>query len=252
MPQYAARLVAAAFVAVIVAAAFLPPILFLLYVRNQEKTRREPLGAIFTVFLFGAVVSVLIALVLEAYFTGEGREYEILRGRLTIPSVVFLVVVVAPLAEEFAKGLGVRTAKRHIFEEEDGIVYGAAAGFGFSATENLFYEVAAFHESGTGAYVATAVVRTFTGCFLHATAAGLTGYGMGRRYLTGGTIFEVLPYFALAVLLHAGFNFIAVLDLRIAVGIIIVLSFVALRYTVTRIRRLDASPPIFRPLRGAP
>lgn len=245
-------MVEAGFAAAIVAAAFLPPILFLLYVRNQEKTRREPLGALFTVFFFGAIVSVIIALALESFFTGEGREYEILRGRLTIPSIVFLVVVVAPLAEEFAKGLGVRSAKKHIREEEDGIVYGAAAGFGFSATENLFYEIAALQESGTAAYVATAVVRTFTGCFLHATAAGLTGYGMGRRYLTGGTIFEVIPYFALAVLLHAGFNLIAVLDLRIAVALIIVLSFLALRYTVSRIRRLDAGPPMFRPYGGNP
>lgn len=240
------------FAVAIAVAAFLPPVIFLLYVRNQEKTRREPLGAIFSVFLFGAVVSILIALLLESYFTGVHREYEILRGRLTIPAVVFLVVVVAPLAEEFAKGLGVRTAKRHIFEEEDGIVYGAAAGFGFSATENLFYEIAALQESGTAGYVATAVIRTFTGCFLHATAAGLTGYGMGRRYLTGGTLFEVLPYFALAVLLHALFNFIAVLDLRIAVALIVVLSFMALRYTVSRIRKLDTAPPVFRPLGGAP
>lgn len=239
------------FAAAIIVAAFLPPLLFLLYVRNQEKTRREPAGALLKVFAFGAVVSVLIALVLESFFAGEGREYEILRGRLTIPSVVFLVVVVAPLAEEFAKGLGVRTAKRKILEEEDGIVYGAAAGFGFSATENLFYEIAALQEHGTTAYVATAVIRTFTGCFLHATAAGLTGYGMGRRYLHGGSLFEVVPYFALAVLLHAAFNFIAVLDLRIAVAIIVILSFVALRYTVSRIRRLDAAPAL-RPMEGYP
>lgn len=235
-------MVAPALVAAIAAAAFLPPIVFLAYVRNQEKTRREPWSAIVTVFLFGAVLSVLIALALESLLhTGE-REYEILRGQLTIPSVVILVVIIAPLVEEFAKGLGLRGARKHIIEEEDGIVYGAAAGFGFSATENLFYELAALEQSGEVGLIATAFVRTFTGCFLHATASGLLGYGVGKMYRYGRGLAEAIPYYALAVLLHAVFNLIAVLDIAIAAAFTVVISFLAIRYTVQRIRTLDAVP----------
>ncbi|HLE47214.1 MAG TPA: PrsW family intramembrane metalloprotease, partial [Candidatus Thermoplasmatota archaeon] len=172
-------MVAPALVAAIAAAAFLPPIIFIAYVRNQEKTRREPWGAIVRVFLFGAVVSILIALALESIFHSEEREYEILRGGFQVTSIVILVVIIAPLVEEFTKGLALRGARKNIVEEEDGIVYGAAAGFGFSATENLFYELAALQELGTTGLIWTAVVRTFTGCFLHATASGLVGYGIG-------------------------------------------------------------------------
>lgn len=230
------------FAALIGATAFLPPLLFLAYVRNQEKTRREPWGAILFTFIFGAVVSVLIALALESLFhTGE-REYELLRGQLTVPSIVFLVVVVAPLVEEFAKGLGVRSAKRYIVEEEDGIVYGAAAGFGFSATENLFYEIAALAEHGEAGFLLTALVRTFTGTFLHATATGILGYGLGRKYRHKGNLLDVLPYYALAVLLHAAFNLVAVLNIGAAVGFTVLFAFLGIRFTVQRIRRLDQVP----------
>lgn len=237
------------FAALIGAAAFLPPLIFLAYVRNQEKTRREPWGALLFTFMFGAIVSVVIALLLESLFhTGE-REYELLRGQLTVPSIVFLVVVVAPLVEEFTKGLGVRSARRYVVEEEDGIVYGAAAGFGFSATENLLYEIAALAEHGELGFLLTAIVRTFTGCFLHATAAGIFGYGLGRKYRNKGGWLDVLPYYALAVLLHATFNLIAVLNFAAAVGFIVLFAFLAIRFTVQRIRTLDRVPA-FAPDRG--
>lgn len=228
--------------ALIAAVAFVPPLIFLGYVRSQERIGREPWIALGTVFAFGAIVSVLFALALQTFFHVEGREYELLQGRLTVPSLVFLVIVIAPLTEEFAKGLGVRTARRWIREAEDGIVYGAAAGFGFSATENLLYELGALNEQGQQAYLWTAVVRTFTGCFLHATATGILGYGMARRYLGRRSIVTLVPYYVGAVLLHAAFNLIAVLNLAFAVGLIIIFSFMAIRFTVNRIRALDAIP----------
>jgi protease PrsW len=224
------------------AVAFVPPIVFMGYIRSQEKTGREPWGALATTFVFGAVVSVIFALILQQIFHVPGREYDFLEGQLRVPSIVFLVVVIAPLTEEFAKGLGVRSAKRWIREEEDGIVYGAAAGFGFSATENLLYELSALNENGQTAYLMTAIVRTFTGCFLHATAAGLVGYGLSRRYIYRRGLLSVLPFYIAAVLLHAAFNLIAVLNLAFAVGLIIVLSFLGIRYTVRRIRTLDTIP----------
>jgi RsiW-degrading membrane proteinase PrsW (M82 family) len=239
------------FIAMIIGTAFLPPLVFMAYVRNQEKEGREPWSALFAVFLFGAIVSVVVALILEQTFHVDGREYELLRGQFTVPSIIVLVLVIAPLTEEFSKALGVRVARRRILEAEDGIIYGAAVGFGFSATENLFYELSALHANGQAAYVVTALVRTFTGCFLHATAAGIVGYGLGIRYRERRGLLVVLPYYLAAVLLHAAFNFVAVLNFGFAVGIIIVLSFLAIRFTVRRIRALD-SVPVFRADRSPP
>lgn len=228
-------------IAILLAAAFLPAIILLVYIRNLEKHGREPWGAIIRAFLFGAFFSVLIALLLETFLHGE-REYEVLEGQITVPAVVFLVVVIAPLVEEFAKGLGVRGARRIIKEEEDGIIYGAAAGFGFAATENLLYEWAALQEGGEAAFIATAVVRAVTGNFLHATASGILGYGIGKMYREHRSVLTLIPFYATAVLLHAAFNLVAVLQLGAAVFIVIVFAFFAMRYTVKRIRRLDHIP----------
>jgi protease PrsW len=230
-------------VVILVAAAFVPAIVFLIYIRNQETHGREPWSQIIRAFLFGAVFSVLLALLLETVLHTESeREYIIGGQPVTVPAVVFLVVVIAPLVEEFAKGLGVRGSKRHITEEEDGIVYGAAVGFGFAATENLFYELQALQEHGEAAFIATAAVRAITGNFLHATASGILGYGIGRMYRQRRTILSLIPYFFAAVLLHALFNLLAVLTLGAAVVITLIFAFLAMRYTVRRIRRLDQVP----------
>lgn len=230
-------------VAVLVAAAFLPAIVFLIYIRNLEKVQREPWGAIARAFLFGAVFSVVIALLLESLFhTGSEREYELLRGQFNVPALVVLVVVVAPLVEEFAKGLGVRGARKRIVEEEDGIVYGAAAGFGFAATENMFYELAALQEAGGAGFLATAIVRAITGNFLHATASGILGYGIGKMYRERRSLLVVVPYFLGAFLLHAAFNLVAVIALGAAVFVTILFALFAMRYTVRRIRALDSVP----------
>lgn len=236
-------------VLVVVAAAFLPPVIYLMFVRNVERIDREPWGRVFAVFFYGALVSVLIALGLEAAFhTDYQREYEIKGFALT--DALLLVVVVAPLVEEFSKGLAVRIARRHINELEDGIIYGAAAGLGFSATENIIYELHALQTDGTTAFLWLALVRSITACFLHATATGLVGYGLARHYVERHALIVVVPFYALAVLLHAVFNLIASFLFPGALLLILLISYGSIRWTVRRIRQLDqSSVPAFHPLR---
>jgi RsiW-degrading membrane proteinase PrsW (M82 family) len=226
---------------ILVAAAFLPPIIYMIFIRYAEKHGREPWGRIFLVFLYGAVVSVVLALLFELLFGQyfEERVYDF--PDHVLPEALVLAVIAAPVIEEFTKALGVRVGRPKITEVEDGIVYGVAAGLGFSATENLFYEVAALAQHGEDAFIATAVVRSLTGSFLHATATGIVGYGMARYYLNHGSFLEVIAYYAIAVLLHAAFNLIASLELVVAVGFLIIVSFIAIRWTYNRIRTLDRS-----------
>lgn len=246
--------------ALLVLAAFVPPILYAIWIRNTERWHREPWGSVFRVFLYGSIWSILIALLLEAVFqTHFQREYFLIGIEgLSLPQEVLLAVIIAPVVEEFAKGLGIRSARRRILELEDGIVYGAAAGLGFSATENLFYELFALRESADYTFLAVAATRSFTSSFLHATASGILGYGMAKRYLEGGLFIEVLPYYALAVMLHAGFNGLATLVEAggVPVGgvlLIFLVSILSIRWTVQRIRRLDRasrpSPYLYPPAR---
>ncbi len=231
--------------ALVVAAAFLPPIVYAIYIRNAERLNRNPWSGVFRAFFFGAVVSIVISIALEELAaTGLRREYLPTAFAAENFRLIIIIVIAAPIVEEFAKALGVRSARKTIFEVEDGIIYGAAAGLGFSATENLIYELAALQENPGYTFVMVAAVRSVTSTFLHATATGIVGYGMARVYLERRMFIEVLPFYALAVLLHAGFNGLALTfeyqDVPlIGLLFIVFVSGAAIRWTVGRIRRLD-------------
>ena len=72
--------------------------------------------------------------------------------------------------------------KKEITELEDGLIYGAVAGLGFSATENLFYGYS-FLSEGLAVFLILIIIRSFGGCLLHASATALTGYGYGKSII---------------------------------------------------------------------
>jgi RsiW-degrading membrane proteinase PrsW (M82 family) len=196
----------------LVLVAFAPSLLYLVWIRNTEKHSREPYGTLIKVFAYGAVLSVLMAvlfeLILVALFDQNiERVYEFLGENPSIPTLV-VACVIAPVVEELTKALGVLRVKRRgmLAEIENGIVYGAAAGLGFAATENLLYESTAYLTDGVEAWVATAVLRSLSSALLHATASSLVGLGIARSALQGKSW---MPYYLGAVVMHGGFNFAA-------------------------------------------
>ncbi|HUV61305.1 MAG TPA: PrsW family intramembrane metalloprotease [Thermoplasmata archaeon] len=196
--------------AVIVLVAFVPSILYLVWIRNTERYSREPYGRLLLIFFYGAIVSVIIAIAFElvltlAFSQNIERVYEYLGENPSIP-VIVLACVIAPFVEEAAKGLGIRRARRLMTELENGIIYGAAVGLGFAATENLLYESAALAEGGAQAFIATAVIRSISSALLHATSSSLLGLGIARKVLGKGGWF---PYYLGAVAMHSAFNFMA-------------------------------------------
>jgi RsiW-degrading membrane proteinase PrsW (M82 family) len=196
--------------AVIVLVAFVPSILYLVWIRNTERYSREPYGRLLLIFFYGAIVSVIIAIAFElvltlAFSQNIERVYEYLGENPSIP-VIVLACVIAPFVEEAAKGMGIRRARRLMTELENGIIYGAAVGLGFAATENLLYESAALAEGGAQAFIATAVIRSISSALLHATSSSLLGLGIARKVLGMGGWF---PYYLGAVAMHSAFNFMA-------------------------------------------
>jgi RsiW-degrading membrane proteinase PrsW (M82 family) len=200
------------FLVVLIVSAFALPLVFLAWIRNTERLDREPWHAVLRAFSWGAVFSVILAIVfsllLLSLFRELGPLQEILAARFEQPEAVFGVLVVAPLVEEAAKALGVRAGRRHTEVVVDGLVYGAAAGLGFSATENLFYGLAEFVESGAPPALVLIAFRSFSSSFLHASATAVVGYGIAKGWLTGraGT---AVPYYFVAVAMHATFNGLA-------------------------------------------
>ncbi len=194
---------------VIVLAAFIPCLLYLEWVRNHEQTEREPWSELIKMFAWGAFVGTTIALILN---TVSGEYLAAVVGA-SLAAGVLLPIVIAPIVEEAAKGLGLRFVKDPFIEEEDGIVYGAAVGFGFAATENVLYALTALATGGVVAYVIVALLRTLSSALLHASASSLLGYGWSKRRamrLHGEGTISLVPYYLGAVGLHALFNTIAV------------------------------------------
>lgn len=200
------------FLIVLVASAFALPLIFLAWIRNTEHFGREPWHAVLKSFAWGAVFSVLIAaifsLILLSLFRDVGPIYEVLSDRFLNPEMILGALIVAPLVEEAAKLLGVRPGRRHTDVRVDGIVYGAAAGLGFSATENLLYGLVALVEADASTSLLVIAFRSFSSSFLHASATGVAGYGLAKRWLTRRPA-ALAPFYFGAVIMHAIFNFLA-------------------------------------------
>lgn len=241
------------FWSVLILVAFVPSVLYMVWIRNTEKHSREPYGMLLKVFVYGAVLSVIFAIVLELILASLfdqniERVYEYLGENPSIPALV-LACVIAPFVEELTKALGVLKAKkrRMLVELENGIVYGAAAGLGFAATENLLYESTSYLADGMEAFVYTAVLRSLSSALLHATASSLVGLGIARSALQGKSW---LPYYLGAVALHGLFNFAASLgpvyydswgDSAYLIGLVAAFAIVIIGVSVMRgkIRQLD-------------
>lgn len=196
---------------ILILVAFIPTIAFMAWFRSTGKRKREPWSMVLLSYLFGAIGAIAIAIVLEilamALLSSPFiREYDIFA--LDPTALTFLtIIVVAPIVEEAAKALGVsKSMTRTLGTPRSGLVLGAAAGLGFAATENLLYEGGALIEGGVSAFISIAILRTFSSALMHASATSVSGYGIAKSSLGRGSW---LPYYLVAVLMHASFNLFA-------------------------------------------
>ena len=145
--------------------------------------------------------------------------------------------------------MGVFNVRGKFREIEDGIVYGAAAGLGFAAAENLLYEGNAYLTNGAEAFIATAIVRSLSSALLHASASSVFGLGIARKAFQGT---GWLPYYLGAVAMHGLFNLFASFgvlyegelgDMASLVGLVAAFSIAlfGIRAVRSKIRTLDRS-----------
>lgn len=225
-----------AFAAILVLAAFVPPILYLVWVRNQERYQPEPWRPLAKAFFWGALGGTSLALLIQMTIGVPPHALE----TIGISSIVFMAVIVAPPVEELTKALGLRWIEDEHLEIEDGLVYGAAIGFGFAATENLVYEIAAYLDGGTASLIQTAVIRTISSAFLHGVATAIVGFAVWRRRAGVGSTADVWVAYGAAVLLHAAYNLGASLELAIAFLGSLTLAIGGFWWLRKRVREVDA------------
>ncbi|MGB1697981.1 MAG: PrsW family intramembrane metalloprotease [Thermoplasmatota archaeon] len=216
----------------------LPPLLFAIGVRNRENFQREPLRIVFRAFLYGGTIGAGAAFILNTLFGTAAARY------LDVPieSILLTAVVAAPLFEELVKATGLPTAKKWIREWEDGIVYGAAVGLGFAATENVLYGVTALLDDGTSAAVSTVILRTVTSTILHAATSSLVGFAYSLAFLRDRPVVEILPAYLLAVFIHAVYNFTAIRSTLLMFALSAGVVWMIFLYMQKQITRLDALP----------
>ncbi|KYK25575.1 hypothetical protein AYK25_05155 [Thermoplasmatales archaeon SM1-50] len=217
---------------VLVFVSFLPPLLYTIWIRNTERCHRQQWITIFLCFLWGATIAVVAALVLEIFLEIPLR-FSSSHSKMT---PFLITIIIAPVIEEFTKPLALqlRTVKKNLTELEDGLIYGAVAGLGFSATENLLYGYS-FLSEGFLMFSVFMAFRSFGGCLLHASATALTGYGYGKTVMKKSSFLGFLPYFFLAIFLHGFYNFLVSYEF---VGVLsgLGLAFLFVIFTITLIR----------------
>jgi RsiW-degrading membrane proteinase PrsW (M82 family) len=219
--------------------AFLPPIIFVIWIRNTEKYNREKWFPIFLCFLWGATIAIIASIIIEVIL--ELPLAISIENTDTISLVV--AVIIAPFAEELTKPLALRikTVKKELDELEDGLIYGAVAGLGFSATENLLYGWS-FLSYGLLFFFIFMTIRSFGGCLLHASATAFTGYGYGKAIMKKTSFLYVIPFLMLAIFVHGLYNFLLSFDfIGVATGLLaaLVLVYIVIFFVRKKIKTLD-------------
>ena len=166
-----------------------------------DRWEPEPARYRWTALVWGGSAAVLI---------GAGSQFVMYAFT---QSEFWLAVVIAPLTEEFGKGLflvlvvWLRRAQLH--GVVDGIVYAGLAGIGFAFTEDVLYYSSALADGGPTELAATVIVRGFFSPFAHPLFTSAIGIGIGIAVTARSREARVLAPllgFLVAVLLHATWN----------------------------------------------
>jgi len=221
------------------------PIMFLAwFMYTRDRYEREPRRLILKTFFVGAVLTIPVVFV------------EVV-GSLILPpsedplSIFLHFLVGVALVEESSKYAAVRVSvysSREFNEPMDGLVYGAIAGLGFAAPENLLYVLS------RGA--ALGVIRAVLSVPGHALWGAIIGYYLAIKKLKADHGAGVRGL-SLAVMLHTIFDYgLVALDplAGIAVASLVVIAgwSVYFRYRKAALAASPFRPELQRPLPPPP
>lgn len=176
-----------------------------------DRWEPEPPHWLLLAFLWGAGVSVLIALVLNT-IAGVVADLASKGSGSAVSAVIS-----APIVEEGAKALfllGLLLFKRRELDGiVDGIVYAGVTAAGFAFTENILYFGRAMQEAdalgNSGGVWVILVIRGVLSPFAHPLFTAMTGIGIGIAAMSArGSVRILAPLggYLAAIVLHALWN----------------------------------------------
>jgi len=192
--------------------AIAPGIFWMYYFYQKDRCEPEPLSLIVELFVLGILVTVPVA------FT------ENLFG-LFLPEIL-LVILIAPVVEEFGKYFVVRRGVYHNREFNqpiDGIIYATAAALGFATLENVLYVFNSYTMSLPLA-IGTSVIRAMLSVPGHALFSIMWGAALGIAKFSPPARREqiILSGLFLAILFHGIFNFLVMNSIGFAILVLVV------------------------------
>jgi len=132
--------------------------------------------------------------------------------------------VSAPIFEELAKFLMVWAylyRNKNFSEPMDGIVYASAVALGFASIENGLY-LFRINQQAQFLLSNTILIRALLSVPAHALFSGIWGYALGmKKFDKKSPRFIVLYGLLLAMLLHALFNFLCLIQIYSSFGLLI-------------------------------
>jgi RsiW-degrading membrane proteinase PrsW (M82 family) len=191
--------------------ALVPLTIVLLGIRWIDRWEPEPFGILLFAFFWGAGVSIVLALTVDAGV----QDAVAARGGPTSATELLQSVIQAPIVEESAKGFGVLliflVARKYFDGPVDGIVYAAAVAGGFAFSENIqYFGVQISTEGGFDGSVAEIFfIRGLLSPFAHVMFTAMTGLFIGLAARQGNRILGLGLFFVgliPAILLHALWN----------------------------------------------
>jgi RsiW-degrading membrane proteinase PrsW (M82 family) len=204
--------------------------LYVLVIKGVDRYEPEPWWLLGTMFAWGALGATVLGIV------GGLAGIGVLRA-VAAPAMddatfaATAAVVVAPVVEETAKGIGLLVLwavsvlwLRELDGPLDGAIYGGVVGLGFTCTEDILYVAGAMAEGGLGAFSALFFVRTVLSGLGHASFTAVLGLGIGVAAESRSPVVRwgaPMAGWLLAVALHTVHNLLATFLLGGGIGLVV-------------------------------
>lgn len=161
-------------ISLLISSLFIPSFYYFYTIRKSEYNQKEPYLILLLCYFWGMFPAVFLTFILYSLI-----EVTIFKRYLfNLPEntkELIDVSIVAPLVEEFTKGIGLFFFKKYLDEEEDYLIYGAISGLGFATIENFLYSL--LGKSSIESIVKV-IIRQLTSTILHIFASSKFGEGM--------------------------------------------------------------------------